>query len=63
MFSIVWTKGCRRCGGDLSLEDDRYGAYIACLQCGAVQVDLAEQATVDASYKSLEMLEERALTA
>ncbi len=28
-------KSCQRCGGDLSLERDQYGAYVACIQCGA----------------------------
>ncbi len=35
MLSIVRSKACRRCRGDLSLETDVYGTYIQCLQCGA----------------------------
>ena len=35
MIWKVWLKGCVRCRGDLSLERDQYGAYVACLQCGA----------------------------
>jgi hypothetical protein len=35
MLWVVRTRGCRRCGGDLSLECDIYGDYIQCLQCGA----------------------------
>jgi DNA-directed RNA polymerase subunit RPC12/RpoP len=38
MLNIVKFKGCKRCGGDLFLERDAEGAYIACLQCGAVYV-------------------------
>lgn len=26
--------GCRRCGGDLFPQTDRYGEYFGCLQCG-----------------------------
>jgi hypothetical protein len=35
MLCLVRTKGCRRCGGDLSLECDIYGIYATCIQCGA----------------------------
>jgi DNA-directed RNA polymerase subunit RPC12/RpoP len=38
MLNIVKFKGCKRCGGDLFFERDSDGAYIACLQCGAVYV-------------------------
>ncbi len=36
MFCHIRFKACRKCGGDLSLEQDRYGAYFQCIQCGAV---------------------------
>ena len=35
MLCLVKIKGCRRCGGDLSLECDIYGIYAVCIQCGA----------------------------
>jgi len=35
---IARYKGCKRCGGDLYLERDHHGAYLACLQCGALHV-------------------------
>jgi hypothetical protein len=35
MLCIVRRKGCKRCGGDLSLECDIYGVYAECIQCGA----------------------------
>ena len=35
MSGMIRPKGCRRCGGDLCLEQDRYGAYMSCIQCGA----------------------------
>lgn len=35
MLCLVRTKSCKRCGGDLSLESDRYGTYFECIQCGA----------------------------
>jgi len=35
MLCLVRAKGCKRCGGDLSIECDIYGVYIECIQCGA----------------------------
>jgi hypothetical protein len=35
MLSIIQSKACKRCGGDLSIECDVYGAFIECIQCGA----------------------------
>ena len=35
MLCLVKMKACKRCGGDLSLESDRYGTYFECIQCGA----------------------------
>jgi transcription initiation factor TFIIIB Brf1 subunit/transcription initiation factor TFIIB len=32
----MWLKACPRCLGDLILEADLYGQYVACLQCGCV---------------------------
>ena len=36
MLCLVKTKACKRCRGDLSLERDRYGTYMECIQCGAI---------------------------
>jgi len=36
MLCLVRTKACKRCGGDLSLEHDKYGTYAECIQCGAI---------------------------
>ena len=27
-------KGCPRCRGDISLEEDGFGKYLKCMQCG-----------------------------
>ena len=35
-------KGCSRCKGDLCPQEDMYGAYLRCLQCGRI----TEQATL-----------------
>jgi hypothetical protein len=31
----VLTKACKKCGGDLAMENDNYGTYLECIQCGA----------------------------
>ena len=36
MFYRMRTKACKRCRGDLSLEHDKYGTYVECIQCGAI---------------------------
>lgn len=33
---MMWAKRCRRCSGHLYLENDLYGRYVACLQCGYI---------------------------
>ena len=40
MFYKILTKGCKRCGGDLFLEREDDGLYLACIQCGAVENEL-----------------------
>lgn len=31
---MIKTGACKRCGGDLAWERDRYGSYMSCIQCG-----------------------------
>ena len=50
---MYWLKGCSRCGGDLHDEDDVYGAYVACVQCGYVLRD--EEEVVLRATGSLEL--------
>jgi DNA-directed RNA polymerase subunit RPC12/RpoP len=39
-----WLKKCSRClTGDLHEEQDTYGVYIACVQCGYILTSLQEQ--------------------
>lgn len=38
---MVWLKACPRCKGDLSLEEDHYGKFNSCLQCGYIR-DLSD---------------------
>ena len=36
---MFYFKGCNKCHGDLYLEEDLYGSFFKCLQCGRI-VDL-----------------------
>ena len=31
---MFYLKGCSKCHGDLTLENDAYDAFLKCLQCG-----------------------------
>ncbi len=31
---MMYLKACTKCSGDLTLEQDSYGAFLKCLQCG-----------------------------
>ena len=33
----LWLKACRRCKGDVYRENDSYGWYLQCFQCGWVK--------------------------
>ncbi len=35
-MSSITFKACRRCAGDLYLEEDTDGEYLTCLRCGYV---------------------------
>jgi hypothetical protein len=35
MVSLIRSKACKRCKGDLFVEYDEYGLYVECVQCGA----------------------------
>ena len=41
---MVWLKGCPKCKGDLYLDQDTYGKFQSCLQCGYIR-DLIDPAT------------------
>jgi hypothetical protein len=45
---MIWLKECPRCQGDLILDQDHYGKYRTCLQCGYLR-DLVETAVNGAS--------------
>jgi DNA-directed RNA polymerase subunit RPC12/RpoP len=33
---MFYFKACNKCQGDLVREDDFYGAYFRCMQCGSI---------------------------
>jgi uncharacterized Zn finger protein (UPF0148 family) len=38
---MVWLKACPKCKGDLFLDEDHYGKFKSCAQCGYIR-DLVE---------------------
>ena len=38
----VLSKSCKRCGGDLFLEQGDRDLYYACIQCGAIDKDYSK---------------------
>jgi len=39
---MFWLKCCPRCDGDVYQSTDRYGEYLACLQCGRYLTEAEE---------------------
>ena len=39
---MLYFKGCPRCSGDLMEEDDVFGPYTLCINCGYVMYPKAE---------------------
>ena len=31
---MFWLKSCPHCDGDLLAQDDRFGSFVTCVQCG-----------------------------
>jgi len=42
----LYLKACPRCHGDIALDDDQYGRYMECLQCGFLIRSKAEEKSV-----------------
>jgi uncharacterized protein YbaR (Trm112 family) len=34
---MVWLKACPKCKGDLFLDEEHYGKYKSCIQCGYIK--------------------------
>ena len=40
--TMLWSKRCSRCSGDLYMDADMYGTYTDCLQCGYILSDMEQ---------------------
>lgn len=49
---MYWFKQCPRCSGDLVVENDQYGVFVSCMQCGMCK-DVASE-KIDPSQISME---------
>ena len=52
---MIFLKACPKCHGALVLENDIYGKYLACLQCGLIR-DVAK--TYDGRAAQLDRVRE-----
>ena len=43
---MFWLKACPRCRGDLYIEEDIFGSYLACFQCGH-ELSIVEELSLD----------------
>lgn len=43
---MIYFKGCGKCKGELFLEEDFYGSYLRCLQCGRITETQARETGV-----------------
>jgi hypothetical protein len=34
---VIFFKGCSRCRGDMHVNQDIYGTYVQCIQCGRIK--------------------------
>ncbi|MFP6678993.1 MAG: hypothetical protein VB824_02400 [Dehalococcoidia bacterium] len=48
----LYLKACPRCEGDIALDDDQYGRYMECLQCGYTIRPKAEDKPTPAAPRS-----------
>ena len=61
---MIHFKGCPKCHGDLYLNEDSFGQFLNCLQCGYMW-DLVEvgDAAIDKLLPEMAPVEERQLKA
>ncbi len=48
---MFWFKQCPRCCGDLFIDQDQYGSFVTCMQCG-LSKDVTGQQSVLVEVKS-----------
>ena len=59
---MFWLKLCPRCNGDLYRDEDVFGSYLACLQCGH-ELSMIEELTLDYPLHKVVGEEEEAVLA
>ena len=60
---MIWLKCCQRCGGDLYLEKDDFGAFVACFQCGAYEAQFDAEVEEGSVAEAMEDVIARRLSA
>ena len=54
---MFWSKACKRCSGDVFLNNDHYGHYVSCIKCGAVIVESEDNIPLTSIIEILEGIE------
>jgi len=49
---VLYLKACPRCGGDVYLGRDSWGAYLVCLQCGRARDIPSERPAAESREES-----------
>ena len=52
---MIRFKGCTKCGGDVHMQNDMFGYYVSCLQCGNVLAYLDVEDAPQSIESALEM--------
>ena len=56
-MDTLYLKACPKCMGDVIVDNDPYGWFFKCLQCGLLR-DLAPAPAVDVSHEDVEVMAE-----
>ena len=56
-MDTLYLKACPKCMGDVIVDNDPYGWFFKCLQCGLLR-DLAPAPAVDVSHEEVEVMAE-----
>ena len=56
-MDALYFKACPKCRGDVIVDNDPYGWFFKCLQCGLLR-DVASVPVVDVSHQEVEVMAE-----
>ena len=54
---MIFLKACPKCSGDILLDEDTFGRYLKCLQCGFSKDVMGDYQSMTGELKSVQELE------